>query len=85
MTAQRALPWLIVGLAVVVWLVPLQLLGFYSDDAITDIPTYREAYERISDGQVPYADFSLEYPRWPAASSGSPGPSPAPTRSGSRP
>ena len=43
-------------------LVPLQFIGFYDQGGITDIPTYREAYDRISDGQVPYADFSLEYP-----------------------
>lgn len=58
----RTLAWLIVALAVVVWLVPMQLAGFYDGGGITDIPTYREAYDRISDGQVPYADFSLEYP-----------------------
>lgn len=58
----RALPWLVVALAVVVWLVPLQLVGFYDDGGITDIPTYEEAYERIGDGEVPYADFGLEYP-----------------------
>ena len=61
MTLRGALPWLAVGLAVVVWLVPLQL-GFYADAVITDIPTYRDVYERIADGQIPYADFSLEYP-----------------------
>ena len=58
----RALPWLVVALAVIVWLVPLQLVGFYDDGGITDIPTYEEAYERIGDGEVPYADFGLEYP-----------------------
>jgi hypothetical protein len=62
MTLQRALPWLVVALAIVVWLVPLQLVGFYDQGGITDIPTYRDVYDRISDGQVPYADFSLEYP-----------------------
>jgi Glycosyltransferase family 87 len=61
-TLDRALPWLVVLLAVVVWAVPMQLLGFYDQGGITDVPTYRDAYERIADGQVPYADFSLEYP-----------------------
>jgi Glycosyltransferase family 87 len=61
-TLRSALPWLVVALAIVVWLVPLQMVGFYDEGGITDIPTYREAYDRISDGQVPYADFSLEYP-----------------------
>lgn len=58
----RALPWLVLVLAAVVWLVPLQLVGFYDEGGITDVPTYEEAYERIDDGQVPYADFALEYP-----------------------
>ena len=62
MTLQRALPWLVVALAIVVWLVPMQLVGFYDEGGITDIPTYEEAYEHIADGEVPYADFSLEYP-----------------------
>lgn len=61
MTPQRAVPWLVVALAVVVWLVPFQI-GFYSDQVITDIPTYRAAYEHMAAGDVPYRDFSLEYP-----------------------
>lgn len=62
MTLARALPWLVVALAVVVWLVPLQQVGFYDRSSISDVPTYEAAYEQISDGQVPYADFDLEYP-----------------------
>ena len=62
MTSRRLLPWAIVALCIVVWAVPLQLVPFYDQGGITDIPTYRAAYEQISDGQVPYADFSLEYP-----------------------
>jgi hypothetical protein len=61
MTGGRALPYLVVALAVIVWLVPLQL-GFYADAVITDIPTYRAAYEHIAAGDIPYRDFSLEYP-----------------------
>lgn len=61
MTRARLLPWLAVGLAIVVWLVPFRL-GFYADQVITDIPTYRAAYEHIAAGDVPYRDFSLEYP-----------------------
>ena len=52
MTLHRALPWLVVLLAIVVWTVPMQLLGPYDQGGITDIPTYEEAYERIADGQV---------------------------------
>lgn len=61
MTLRRGLPWLVVALAVAVWVVPFQL-GFYSDQVITDIPTYRAAYEHMAAGDVPYRDFSLEYP-----------------------
>lgn len=61
MTWSRWLPWFAVGLAIVVWAIPLQL-GAYADAVITDIPTYQRAYEHIADGQIPYADFSLEYP-----------------------
>jgi hypothetical protein len=55
------MPWLLAALAIAVWAGPLQL-GWYADAVITDIPVYREAAERMLDGQVPYRDFSLEYP-----------------------
>ncbi len=61
MRALRSLPTLAVALAIVVWAIPLQL-GVYADAVITDIPTYQRAYDLIADGQVPYADFTLEYP-----------------------
>lgn len=61
MTWSRALPWLLGALAVAVWAGPLQL-GWYADAVITDIGVYREAADRMLDGQVPYRDFSLEYP-----------------------
>ncbi|MEW6583676.1 MAG: glycosyltransferase 87 family protein, partial [Actinomycetota bacterium] len=61
MTATRWLPWALVGLAIVVWAVPLQI-GFYTHSPITDIPVYREAADRMLDGLVPYRDFFLEYP-----------------------
>lgn len=67
MTLRRALPWMAVALAVAVWLGPLQHVGFYSDRVISDLPTYQDAYQRIADGQVPYADFDLEYPPLAAA------------------
>lgn len=59
--SSRTLTWLLVGLAVVVWAVPLHL-GWYVDRPITDIPTYEAAWRHIADGQVPYRDFPLEYP-----------------------
>jgi hypothetical protein len=58
---RQALPFLLVGLVVVVWLVPLQM-GFYSDAVITDVPVYRAAYDHMANGDIPYRDFSLEYP-----------------------
>jgi hypothetical protein len=61
----RRVPWLVVGLAVAVWVV-LQF-GWYADAVITDIPVYREAGEAMLDGRVPYRDFSLEYPPLAAA------------------
>jgi len=57
----RSLPALAVALAIVVWAIPLQL-GIYADAVITDIPTYQRTYDLIAGGQVPYSDFSLEYP-----------------------
>ena len=59
---ERLLPWGIAALAVAVWLVPLQLVGFYADGVITDVPVYREAHDAIAGGEVPYRDFALEYP-----------------------
>lgn len=67
MTLRRALPWMAVALAVAVWLGPLQHVDFYSDRVISDLPVYQDAYARIADGQVPYADFQLEYPPLAAA------------------
>src|SRR5438067_6177490 len=39
--------------------------GFYSDNHIVDTPVYQRYGDAIVDGQVPYGDFSVEYP--PAA------------------
>lgn len=61
MRSGRSLPALAVALAIVVWAVPLQF-GVYADSVITDIPTYQRAYDLIAAGNIPYADFSLEYP-----------------------
>jgi hypothetical protein len=58
---RRSLPALAVALAVVVWAIPLQI-GVYADAVITDVPTYQRAYDLIASGQIPYVDFSLEYP-----------------------
>ena len=49
------------ALAAIVWAIPLQL-GIYADAVITDIPVYQRAYDAIAGGNVPYADFTLEYP-----------------------
>ena len=61
MTWSRWLPWVAVALTIAVWTVPLQH-GAYADAVITDIPTYQPVYQHMADGQVPYVDFSLEYP-----------------------
>lgn len=61
MTSRWALPALGVLLAVLVWTIPLQH-GIYADGVITDVPLYQHAYDEISSGAVPYADFHLEYP-----------------------
>jgi len=39
--------------------------GFYARDQIVDTPIYERYGEAMTDGQVPYRDFSVEYP--PAA------------------
>jgi hypothetical protein len=39
--------------------------GFYARDQIVDTPVYERYGEAMTDGQVPYRDFALEYP--PAA------------------
>jgi hypothetical protein len=59
--SNRTLTLLLVGLAIVIWAGPLHL-GWYVDRPITDIPTYEAAWHAIAGGQVPYRDFSLEYP-----------------------
>jgi len=62
---ERTLPWAVAALAIVVWLVPLQL-GVWGNHVITDIPVYQEAWQHMADGQVPYRDFTLEYPPFAA-------------------
>ena len=61
MTRARGLSLAVVGLAALVWALPLRL-GFYADRVITDIPVYREVHEAIAAGGVPYRDFDVEYP-----------------------
>jgi Glycosyltransferase family 87 len=55
------------ALGVVVFLVSWGLLheGFYARDQIVDTPIYERYGEAMTDGQVPYRDFRVEYP--PAA------------------
>jgi Glycosyltransferase family 87 len=36
--------------------------GFYDDAAIVDTPVYRGYGDAMTDGQMPYRDFELEYP-----------------------
>ena len=60
-TSRWTLPALACALAALVWAIPLQL-GIYADAVITDIPVYQRAYDAIAGGNVPYADFSFEYP-----------------------
>lgn len=55
------LPWAVALLAVLVWVGPMRL-GFYADGLLTDIPVYREVYDHIAAGDIPYRDFPLEYP-----------------------
>lgn len=62
---ERALPWAVTALAILVWLVPLQL-WIWGDHVITDVPVYQDAWRHMADGQVPYRDFSLEYPPFAA-------------------
>ncbi len=61
MSSSRSLPAVVVAVAIAVWAIPLQV-GVYADSVITDIPTYQRVYDLIASGQIPYADFSLEYP-----------------------
>jgi uncharacterized membrane protein len=39
--------------------------GFYTRDQIVDLPVYEQYGERMTEGDVPYRDFTVEYP--PAA------------------
>jgi uncharacterized membrane protein len=39
--------------------------GFYTRDQIVDLPVYEKYGERMTEGDVPYRDFTVEYP--PAA------------------
>ncbi len=55
------------ALGVALFLVSWGLLhhGFYARDQITDVPVYERYGEAMTRGEVPYRDFSVEYP--PAA------------------
>jgi hypothetical protein len=55
------------ALAAALFLVSWGLLhhGFYARDQIVDTPIYERYGEAMTEGQVPYRDFALEYP--PAA------------------
>lgn len=61
MSRRNSLPAACVAIAILVWAIPLQL-GVYAEAVITDIPTYQRAYDLMAAGNVPYRDFTLEYP-----------------------
>lgn len=63
---ERWLPWILSGLAVLVWIAPLQFANSVTGQ-ISDIPTYEAAYRQMADGALPYRDFALEYPPLAAA------------------
>ena len=46
---------------VFIWAVVFEIL-WYGDRSITDTPVYYDYASRISDGMMPYRDFSSEYP-----------------------
>ena len=54
-----------VGIALFVGVWAILHGAHYDDVVITDVGVYQEYGERITDGEVPYRDFDLEYP--PAA------------------
>lgn len=58
---ERLLPWLLSLLAVLVWVGPMQWVSA-SVPQISDIPTYEGAYAQMTAGNLPYLDFTLEYP-----------------------
>jgi hypothetical protein len=65
--ADRSAATLVLLAAVGAFLVAWALLhyGFYKRDQVVDTPIYQRYGDAIAHGQVPYRDFSLEYP--PAA------------------
>jgi hypothetical protein len=63
---ERWLPWLLGGLAVLVWIGPLQFASGLTGQ-ISDIPVYEEAYRNMAGEALPYRDFALEYPPLAAA------------------
>ncbi len=63
---ERWLPAWLSGLAVVAWIGPLQWIAGLASQ-ISDVPVYQAAYAKMAAGQVPYRDFSLEYPPGAAA------------------
>ncbi len=58
---ERWLPAWLSALAVVVWLGPLQWTASLATQ-ISDVPVYERVSRLVGEGQLPYRDFSLEYP-----------------------
>jgi Glycosyltransferase family 87 len=63
---ERLLPWALALLAVIIWVGPMQWVSGVVPQ-ISDIPTYQGAYDQMVAGNLPYLDFSLEYPPGAAA------------------
>ncbi len=58
---ERWLPLLLAGVAILVWIGPLQWIAG-GINQISDIATYESAYRHMAAGELPYRDFGLEYP-----------------------
>src|SRR6185436_17211194 len=59
---RRAVVAAAIALAVFVGAWVVLHTGFYDRDQIIDTPFYEKYGDAISNGQVPYRDFGLEYP-----------------------
>lgn len=61
MSPRRALPAALVGVAIVAWAIA-DTWDLYPHQHLTDLPVYQDAARAITGGDVPYRDFSFEYP-----------------------
>lgn len=51
----------IVGGAIGIWILTAAV-DVFSDTSISDIPVYEAVAERVAAGEIPYRDFTVEYP-----------------------